>query len=342
MLEKIKKTLRPLYVPLIDYKSSFLFKITQLFYNYFIDFKLYATHSIVFRKIDLKNKEADLILNYHSIEKGMLFKNMKKGFAEYRIRNLHKILSDSEIIQNVKKSQISIGYQVVCKYYEMHQNLNYNIEHFYTSEQYDFYKKVLADSYQFSFEGILNWDKSHFLDSTKKNFKEFAQSRKSVRDFTGEKIDLDLIRDVVELANTTPSVCNRQASNVYLIEDKRKIDEILKIQAGFTGYTNNVAQLLILTNDRKYYYTVGERYQFYIDGGLYLMNLLYALHYHGIGNCPANWGKTYREDRLIRKVIKIAESEQIICLIPIGKLKNDFTTTLSARRDVNENFIVFS
>lgn len=342
MFEKIKKILRPLYVPLIDYKSSFLFKISHLFYNYLIDFKLYATNSIVFRKIDFKNKEADLILNYHSIEKGMLFKNMKKGFAEYRIRNLHKILRDPEIIQNVKKSQIRIGYQVVCKYYEIHQNLNYNIEHFYTSEQYDFYKKVLADSYQFSFDGILNWNKNDFLDSTKKNFKEFAQSRKSVRDFTGEKIDLDLIQSVVELANTAPSVCNRQASNVYLVDDKEKIDSILKIQAGFTGYSKNVSQLLLLTNDRKYYYTVGERYQFYIDGGLYLMNLLYSLHFYGIGNCPANWGKTINEDKALRKIIDIPISEQIICLVPIGILKDEFRTTLSERRSLNENFKIIS
>ena len=342
MLEKIKKILRPIYVPIIDYKSSFLYKISYLFYNYLIDFKLYAIHSITFRKNNLKNKEADLILNYHSIEKGMLFKNMKKGFAEYRIRNLHKILTDPEIIQNVKKSQIRIGYQVVCKYYEIHQNLNYSIEYFYTSKQYDFYKKILAEQYQFSFEGVLNWNKNDFSDSTKKNFKEFAHSRKSVRDFTGEKIDLDLIRSVVELANTAPSVCNRQASNVYLIEDKEKIDKILKIQAGFTGYSKNVSQLLILTNDRKYYYTVGERYQFYIDGGLYLMNLLYALHYYGVGNCPANWGKTIKEEIAIRKVIDIPISEQIICLVPIGELKEQFRSTLSERRSISENFKILN
>lgn len=134
-------------------------------------------------------------------------------------------------------------------------------------------------------------------------------------------------------------MCNRQASNVYIVEDKIKIDAILKIQAGFAGYTKNVNQLLIVTNDRKYYYTIGERNQLYIDGGIYVMNLLYALHYYEIGNCPANWGKTKKDEKQLSEVISIPESEKIMCLIPIGELNDNFKTTLSQRRAVVENFI---
>lgn len=337
MINRIKFFLRPFYIPLIEYTINSI----NLYSNFSGDLILFKKYSLLFRNNNFENKEADIILNYHSIEKGMLFKNMKKGFAEYRIRNLHKILSNPDIIQNVNKSQVKVGYQIICRYYELHQDSNYDINDFYTKEQYEFYKSILAKNYHEDFNGIIEWSKKDFLNKNKEDFYQFAHSRKSVRDFSGDKIDLELIQNVVELANTSPSVCNRQASNVYLIEDKVKIDEILKIQAGFTGYSDNVSQLLVVTNDRKYYYTVGERYQFYIDGGLYLMNLLYALHYYGIGNCPANWGKTKNEDRSIRKIIDIPISEQIICLVPIGVLKEKFRTTLSVRRDFNENLKIF-
>jgi hypothetical protein len=70
-----------------------------LYSNFSGDLILFKKYSLLFRNNNFENKEADIILNYHSIEKGMLFKNMKKGFAEYRIRNLHKILSNPDIIQ---------------------------------------------------------------------------------------------------------------------------------------------------------------------------------------------------------------------------------------------------
>ncbi|NCP83569.1 MAG: nitroreductase [Flavobacteriaceae bacterium CG18_big_fil_WC_8_21_14_2_50_34_36] len=340
-MEKIKIFLRPFYVPIVNYKNLSFYKNLELISNFFEDYLLFKKYSIVFSKKDIKNKEADLILHYHSLEKGMLFKKMKSGFAKHRIKNLHIMLRDLEIINNVHRDQIKTSYQVMCEYYELHQKENYDISDIYTDEQYNTYKNILNNFYSSDFSGKINWTRDSFYNDVRADFYNFAHSRKSVRDFTGEKIEITILQNVIDLANTAPSVCNRQASNVYLLEDKEKIEAVLKIQAGFAGYMDNVSQLLILTNDRKYYYTVGERNQFYIDGGAYLMNLLYALHYYKIGNCPANWGKTKSDDNLVRKIIDIPESEKIICMLPIGILKDDFRTTLSLRRNHSENFIIF-
>lgn len=340
-MERIKTILRPFYVWFFNFSQTRLGKKWYLISNFYNDYQLYKKYATAFSKKDLKNKEADLILNYHSLEKGMLFKKMKPGFAKYRILNLHKILKDQDIIKNVHRSQIKVGYQVICKYYELHQAKNLDISDFYTETQYEFYKSVLQKNYDDCFSGIYSWSKNDFYhDVQSKSFADFAKSRQSIRDFTGEKISHERIKNAIEIANTAPSVCNRQASNVYLIEDKTKIDEILKVQGGLTGYTDNVNQLLIVTNDRKFYYTVGERNQFYIDGGLYLMNLLYALHYLQIANCPANWGKTKKDENKLKPWIDIPESEKIICLIPIGEATESFNTTLSKRRPIEETLII--
>ncbi|MCI0920634.1 nitroreductase family protein [Sphingobacterium rhinopitheci] len=336
-MESIKKILRPIYIPIL---SSNFVKNILLLTNTFEDFLLYRKYSLTFTTKNLKNKEADLILNYHSLEKGMLFKEMKAGFAAVRIKNLHKILNDPEIMENINRSQIKVGYQVMCQYYELHQEANFNIEHIYSLEQYKKYKNLLKDHYDSKFNGIIDWKKEKYYKNINSNFYDFAHSRKSVREFTGQRISHELLNKVIKLANTAPSVCNRQSNNVYLIEDKAKIDRILKIQGGFTGYTKDVSQLLILTNDRNYYYTVGERNQFYVDGGIYLMNLLYALHFYKIGNCPANWGKLISDEKTLSMVIDLPSSEKIICMIPIGELKEGFRTTLSERRPTVENFIV--
>ena len=108
----------------------------------------------------------------------------------------------------------------------------------------------------------------------------------------------------------------------------------------FTG--ESLSQLIVVTSDRSFFYSIGERYQLYIDGGIYLMNLLYALHYYEIAACPAHWGMPIEADIKAQKIISLNESEKIICLIAIGKPIDEFKTTLSLRRSFNENLRVIN
>jgi nitroreductase len=124
---------------------------------------------------------------------------------------------------------------------------------------------------------------------------------------------------------------------VNLVDNKKKIDDILMIQGGLKGYSEKLSQLIVLTSDRNYFYSIGERYQLYIDGGIYLMNLLYALHYYEIAACPAHWGMPIESDKKVEKILGLNESEKIICLIAIGKPVAEFKTTLSTRRTCAEN-----
>lgn len=303
--------------------------------NYYRDFILYRKYSTVLGLNSFENKEAAIILDYHSIEKGFLFNEMKPSFAKQKVTRLHRLLHDPQIQEKANQSQIKVAYQVMCRYYEVHQENNYSLG-FYSKEDYDFYKKILAKNYDDSFTGIIDYGKEQFYNSTEKNFEEFANSRKSIRNFTGEKVNSELIFKAIQLSATAPSVCNRQASKVYLVEDKIKIDKLLQIQGGMTGYTEDISQLLILTNDRRYYYTVGERNQLYIDGGIFLMNLLYSLHFYKIAACPANWGKNIQEEASLHGIIDLAESEKIICMIPIGIAEDNFKVCLSKRREASE------
>lgn len=324
-------------VKIRDFKFTILKKRT-LALNYFQDLKLFYIHSNAFKIDSLEKIEAVIILDYHAIEKGLLFKNMKPGFAEYRIKNLHKNLNKDVVKSNIALSQINVAFQIMCEYYELHQKIKFDISEYFTLEQYEFYKVSLKQSYSNIFKGAVDYQKDDFYQNNQQNFETFSQSRKSIRNFTGEKIDISIIMKAVKLSLNAPSVCNRQSSKVYLLENKQLIDEVLTIQGGMSGFTKNVHQLLILTTNRNYFYSIGERNQMFIDGGLFLMNLLYSLHYYKIANCPANWGKTIEEEKLLEKYIKISESEKIICMIPIGVAEENFRVALSRRREVSEIF----
>lgn len=308
----------------------------SLLRNFIADFVLYISHSIVFNQDGINKKECQIILDYHSVEKGLLFKNTRPRFAQQRIVNLHTNLALDVIKNNVVRSQIRVAYQVMCEYYELHQKMGVNIQDYFRLEQYEDYKNILGNAYTSEFKGAVDYHYDDFYAHVFSDFASFSSSRKSVREYTGELVPDELIEKAISLALNTPSVCNRQACKVYLLDDKSRIDKLLLIQGGLTGYTKNINQLLILTVNRNYFYTVGERNQFYIDGGMFLMNLLYALHFHKIANCPANWGKLIKEEKEIEGVVDIPDAEKIICIVPIGVAENKFKVTLSQRRELSE------
>ncbi|MEA9414114.1 nitroreductase family protein [Flavobacterium sp. PL02] len=315
---------------------SFVINFKELLLNYIIDLQLYYKYSNVFKVDNFNKKEAKIILYYHSVEKGLLYQKIRPRFAQERIKNLHIFLNDATVIKKSNLSQIRVAYQVMCEYYEFHLKIDVKIDDYFSQEQYSSYKKILSDAYDKSFSGAIEYKKDDFYMHNQSNFYDFSSSRKSIRDFTGELIDTELIEKAISLALNAPSVCNRQSSKVYLLQDKVKIDKVLSIQNGFTGHTENVNQLLIVSSDRNYFFSVGERNQLYIDGGIFLMNLLYCLHFYQIANCPANWGKTSKDEAKLSSVINIPASEKIICMIPIGIAKEDFKITLSQRRDLDE------
>ncbi|EHG1331726.1 nitroreductase family protein [Vibrio vulnificus] len=326
----------------VVFGEDFFFTLRNIYLiisNFMADFILFIKHSTVFSRGTVNKIECQIILDYHSVEKGLLFSKTKPRFAQHRIKSLNKNLLDPLIAEYYTRSQIRVALQVMCLYYELHERMDTIIEDYYPKSIYLKYRGILAEHYSDDFSGVISYNASCFYERVEElNFSRFSNSRKSIRQFTGERIAQFKIEQAIQLALNTPSVCNRQASRVYLVEDKSKIDKILDIQGGFTGYSTNVKQLLIVSVDRNYFYTVGERNQLFIDGGMFLMNLLYSLHYNGIAACPANWGKTIQEEKRLDSVVTIAESEKIICMIPIGVASDCFKVTLSKRRCLSEVF----
>jgi nitroreductase len=301
--------------------------------NYKEDCKLYKEHSTVFKKDTFNKKESEITLLYHSIEKGFLYDPIRFGFAERKIKELIEYLKSIDLPTVKNRTHIQAAILNLCVYYDIHQKNRIDISDYFPVEDYEFFKSNL----NISGDPMKSHTKDTFFKSIHSDFKEFSSSRSSVRNFTSEKIPAEIFQQAVDLANKAPSVCNRQSISVYLLENKQKIDSILNIQGGLKGYDEKLSQLIVLTSDRNYFYSIGERNQLFIDGGIYLMNLLYALHYYKIGACPAHWGMTIEADRKVQNILGLRESEKIICLIAVGIPEEKFRTTLSLRRPASEN-----
>ena len=302
--------------------------------NFFIDAILFYKHSNVFKKTSYKKIEALIILRYHSIEKGLLHNPIRYKFGKDTVITLIILLKKNKVQKNKNKSQIISAYLALCSYYELHLNNNIDISDYFSVDNYEIFKKLLSVENS-KYKSTVNHNLKSYFGSNQNSFFEFSNSRKSIRNYTGELIANDIIYKAIDLAKNAPSVCNRQPVKVYLVENKNLVNKILKLQGGLNGY-DNISQLLIVTSDRSYFYTVGERNQLYIDGGIFLMNLLYALHFNEIAACPANWGMTSEKDIELKKLIKLPPSEKVISLVSIGIPIDSFKSCLSLRRTTDE------
>ena len=306
-------------------------KFWLLVKNFGVDFYSFYQYSNVFKVDTFEKLEAKIILKYHSLEKGLVHDHIRFRFGKQNVIILARLLKKSEVVERRSFSQIKAAYILLCNYYNLHCENNVDISDYFNREDFELFQEYAQSDSQ---SIVLHKKDVYFTNS--KDFFDFSHSRSSVRDFTGEKIPLARIKDVIHLARNAPSVCNRQPVKIYHVGNKEKIDQIFQIQQGLNGYSDNISQVLVVVSDRNYFYTIGERNQLYIDGGIFLMNLLYSLHYYGIGACPAHWGLQTSADKKLQKIIPIKKSEKVISLVAIGVPKEKFSTCLSLRRSSEE------
>lgn len=164
----------------------------------------------------------------------------------------------------------------------------------------------------------------------------FITSRHSVRNFAPEKLDHALVEEAVRLASYAPSVCNRQSWRVYYYDDPVDIAHILEIHAGSLGFQKQVPALFIVTYDIRAFEDSLERNQGWIDGGLFSMNLLLALHGLGLGAVALNWSRRNYSTVELRKRADLPEHNNVVMMVAAGHLGPDYRVARSARRPVSE------
>jgi nitroreductase len=162
----------------------------------------------------------------------------------------------------------------------------------------------------------------------------FFMSRSSVRQYSEEPVSMSLIERAVLIANKTPSVCNRQSCRVRIYTGRQAVKDVLSYQDGNKGFGESASAVLVVSSDMGAFYKSGERYQGYVDGGLFAMSLVYAFHSLGIGTCMLNWSQGYRSDKRFRDAAGIPDNELVVVMIAVGNIKDEYWVSESPRKDL--------
>lgn len=261
--------------------------------------------------------KAQVTFYAHQIEKGLSHSDFRYGFGKKALANLSRALDKLRSLDDgyADNEAYLSALSALHEYIVRHNAVGYDIT--------DVRRLFAADVWSAAVEtegvegGSVVVSASTKNGNGEKTFRELAHERHAIREYADTPVTLVELSEAIDLARTAPSVCNRQAARVHVIQDADLIAKALKLQGGFNGYPMPPA-LLLVTADNRSFLNVYEHNEGFIDGGLFGMQLLMSLEAVGLAACPLNTVMSVETENKARTLLHIPESEVFIMYITVG------------------------
>ena len=269
---------------------------------------------------------AEIVMGYHVLEKGLTMPRRRLGFGRGVVVHLVNLINSFEKRFGGDDPQVRHAVGVLRAYRELHR------------ERPDPMPRL--DAFLASHPDIPAADEPHvtreaFFAAKDAPFPQFAASRHVCRHFAGP-VPMKTIESAVELAITAPSACNRQPARAHVIDDPALRDRIFAAQGGTRGFGADADKVLVVTSDPSAVRWGWERHDCYVNGGIFVMNLCYALHYFGVAHCILHWSVSPEVDRAAHEFLGIPANEAIVQVIACGMPPEEFDVAASPRLAVSD------
>lgn len=269
---------------------------------------------------------AEIVMGYHVLEKGLTMPKRRLGFGKGAVVRLMQLIDAFERRFGSGNAQVHHAIGVLRAYRELHRDWPEPMP------RLDAFLAAHADV-PAAIEAHVS--RADFFAAKNAAFAQFAASRHVVRHFAGP-VPKQTIEAAVALAITAPSACNRQHARVHVIDDPGLRDQILALQGGTRGFGADIDKLIVVTADLHAIRWAWERHDAYVNGGIFVMNLCYALHWHGVAHCILHWSVPPKSDIAVHEILGIPANEVIVQLIACGAPPEEFDVAASPRRAVGE------
>ena len=269
---------------------------------------------------------AEIVMGYHVIEKGLTMPRRRLGFGKGAVVHLVNLISSFEKRFGRDDPQVRHAVGVLRAYRELHR------------ESPDAMPRL--DAFLAAHSDIPAADEPHvtrgeFFAAKDAPFPRFAASRHVCRHFAGP-VPRETIESAVELALTAPSACNRQHARVHVVDDPALRDRLFAAQGGTRGFGVDADKVIVVTSDLSAIRWGWERHDCYVNGGIFVMNLCYALHYFGVAHCILHWSVSPEVDRAAHEFLGIPVNEAIVQVIACGMPPEEFDVAASPRLAVSD------
>lgn len=154
-----------------------------------------------------------------------------------------------------------------------------------------------------------------------KTFKDIVQTRRSTRQFSGEKISDETIQNILDIAAYAPSSWGGHPMEYIVIRDKdtlKKLAACKRMGAGPLAYSD-VAIVPIINRDNLELWVE--------DAAVASTFILLAAEYYGVGACWIHMkdrrGHTHMADQDIRDLLHIPSHYGILNVVSLGMKKKE-------------------
>lgn len=259
----------------------------------------------------------DSVLFVHTVEKGLSLQSPRPFFGRDNFRIIEELLADYPV--DASAFPVRMAKTAMSEYLNFHKEKE--LEDPFLNEV----RSMLAQlnkrfpTVEIFEEGMR--DVSAIFGNVAEqhlSYPQFLQSRFSCRSYAQKVVPIRLVQEVVKVAQSAPSQCNRQSAKIHLYQDEALIQSLLRIQGGSTGFTQEVKNLFVVSSEITAWSASSARNQDYIDGSLFAMNLLLSCHAHGLAACPLNLAFRNSKEKSVRVAGGIPESERLLMMISFG------------------------
>jgi nitroreductase len=277
---------------------------------------------------------AVIMIDAHRIEKGLSLREPRVAFGQAVISRLLK--NGADYLEKYGTDDIvAIARDSLLEYCRFNRDAGNDVSELEKKVNTIWTPENTGDAPGAALGGTLAQRRDTIQQAGRCDFAAFLASRHSVRHFEERLVDPDEIRAAVCMARQAPSVCNRQSFRAHLFQGEDAA-RVLNLQNGNRGFGDHIGTVIAVSSDLRTFAQPGERYQSWIDGGIFAITLTYSLHSLGLGTCVLNWCVNPADDRELKKVTGIPAYENVVCLIVTGYLPAAFRVTRSRRKPVDE------
>ncbi len=293
------------------------------------------------KEFEADRLEGEIIRNTHSIEKGLSLERVKEGFGYAKMINgFAQIERYQKIKGDYDSEAIRMFADAVKAYLAYHKEIGY--EDANTKQIEILYQELVQKGVQTDGKngGVVYVQKQEYTEEERAVLCSLFESRHSVREFAHTDVDREKLNQAISLACRCPSACNRQCYRVHVLSSKH-FDQMEGWLEGIGGFAEDVNQFLIITAKLSVY-RKSEEMQYVVSTSVFAAYLTMALQAVGIGCCfvqrpfmpTAKWSK-------VASRLKIPKDEQVVCVLGIGNLKEEYKVPVSHRlaQDTIVNYI---
>lgn len=271
----------------------------------------------------------EILRNVHQLEKGMSINDPKVGFGVEKARSIMRYIKSIEDcpVDSELYSIKQIGTSALKAYTDLFLEKEWKTEKIKDVIEYISGINNISDE----LSGTLHIQKAYHSEDVFNTFNDIAINRHSIRDFSDEPVDSDVILKAISVAQRAPSACNRQAVKYYIVNKKHF--NTIKEWLGDIGYFGEYGfDKIIIVTGVITGYNEYETFQHLVSPGIAVGYLVLALEALNIGTCVMQRHVFFETKwKTVCERLGISKDEQCFCLIGCGIQKKEYNVPKSTR-----------